>query len=116
MLTMKYALMGEEFTVALTTARYEADNSLYIGMVYYDEDDECWEFFDDLTVCLSGEKVDDSSTCSFINTENSSGALKLIRDYQLAVPTGVYKNSGFCAFPQFEFNMEEVSKYLFPEG
>jgi cellulose synthase/poly-beta-1,6-N-acetylglucosamine synthase-like glycosyltransferase len=51
--------------------------------------------------------------CAFIDTNNlGETILDWIVRNKLGEPTGVIGFSGFCAYPEVRFNMEEVKKYL----
>lgn len=55
--------------------------------------------------------------CAFVDTNNIPNADTLIRVYKLGKPTGRYVSSGFCLYPEYKFNMDEVNKYrLYEEG
>lgn len=50
-------------------------------------------------------------TMAFVDTNNFPEVIKLIEDYNLGEPTGITRVSGFCVYPLYKFNIEEVKKY-----
>ena len=104
---------GSEYEVTLRLNHYAQNNNLYIGI-------DCWEDEDgdklmypepygDLTVNL-GIKCKD--TCAFVDTNNNPGIERWLAENKLAKPTGRVAPSGFCVYPEYEFNMDEVQKYV----
>lgn len=49
--------------------------------------------------------------CAFVDTNNFPKALALISEYKLGKPTGNIGFSGYCAYPEYEFDMTEIGKY-----
>ena len=47
-----------------------------------------------------------------IDINNFPDGIELIRKYELGVFTGNYVYSGFCSYPVFYLNMDNVKKYL----
>lgn len=50
-------------------------------------------------------------TMAFIDTNNFPEAIKIIEEYKLGEPTDITRVSGFCVYPLYKFNLEEVEKY-----
>ena len=54
--------------------------------------------------------------CAFVDTNNFPVAPKLISDYKLGKPTGKFGHSGYCAYPEYEFDPAALEKFcLNPE-
>ena len=51
---------------------------------------------------------------AFVNTNNSLKLDKLLEKYKFAKPTGAIKNSGFCKYPLYEFDLEKMQEYISP--
>ena len=49
--------------------------------------------------------------CQYVDTNNCPWAEQFIHDYNLGEPTGNYGMSGFCFYPEYKFNIEEIEKY-----
>ena len=64
--------------------------------------------FATLTVNLSKKC---KSNCTFIDTNNCPWAEEFISRYALGVPTGNMQVSGWCIYPEYEFDMDTLSKY-----
>ena len=96
----------------LQTDRYNADGSLYIGLL---TDDEGYlESWADMTVCLPDGDAD--LTHVYLDTNNFPEAEDIFDKYDLGRPDGTYGYSGFCAYPRYEVNMENINRFLVPTG
>ena len=89
----------------LVIDRYRANDGLAIEICNDDED--LREIF---TVCLPTEPVKENE--AYIDTNNCSYVLKFIEEYKLGKPTGFMGFSGWCSYPLYRFNMDEVNKYV----
>ena len=49
--------------------------------------------------------------CQFVGMNNCPWAEDFINKYNLGRFTGHYGVSGFCIYPEYEFNLEEIEKY-----
>lgn len=49
--------------------------------------------------------------CQYVDTNNCPWAERFIDLYNLGTPTGNYGMSGFCFYPEYKFNIEELKKY-----
>lgn len=96
------------YSITFELAKYTENGNLYVGMLT-DEDGYTvpWQ---NLTVNL-GEKCKDN--CAFIDVNNNGSAIidwLIIND--LGDVTGNILPSGFCMYPEFEFNMDELVKHV----
>ena len=98
---------GADHPVTFKTSNYANNNNLYIGIVCWDEGfPEPWS---DLTVNLTKKC---KPNCAFIDTNNNGDAIiDWLEENNLGMQTGNFEVSGFCIYPEFEFNMEEIGKY-----
>ena len=48
---------------------------------------------------------------AYIDTNNCSWAEDFLIDNNFGIPTGEYKSSGFCVYPLYQLDLEEISKY-----
>lgn len=101
---------GKVYPITLEIHSY-LEGNLAIQMV-------CWEGgtsepWSSLTVNLDGLRGKD---CAFIDiNDNGQEILGWIIRYGLGVPTGVWKSSGYCSYPEFRFK-EKVLREVDPEG
>ena len=49
--------------------------------------------------------------CQYVDTNNCPWAEQFIREYNLGAPTGNFGMSGFCLYPEYRFDIEELKKY-----
>ena len=49
--------------------------------------------------------------CQYVDTNNCPWAEQFIAEYNLGAPTGNYGISGFCIYPEYRFDIEELKKY-----
>ena len=90
----------------------EVGSYMYGGGLYLSLQDLCedgLEPYADLTVNLPGYQCENS--CAFVDTNNFTQAEKLIAEYKLGKPTGRIGYSGYCVYPEYKFDMDEVRKY-----
>lgn len=102
------SMYGGEYEITLRTNHYANNNNLYIGL-------DCWEDgfpmpYTDLTVNLYPKC---EPNCAFIDINNNGvEIINWLMANKLGKLTGRMCHSGFCQYPEFEFNMEEVQKYV----
>lgn len=97
-----------DHTVSLVTDKYVENDNLYVGIISWDEGyPEPWG---DLTVNLGYEC---SKNCAYIDTNNNGQQIvDWLIENKLGRLTGKVERSGFCVYPEFEFDMNEVNKYF----
>jgi hypothetical protein len=101
------SVYGGEYEVTIKTSTYASNGNLYVGLV-------CWEDgypepYSDITVNLGARC---GSNKGFVDTNNNPGIEDWIEVNKLGKPTGRIAPSGFCVYPEYEFNMEELKKYM----
>ena len=101
---------GKVYPITLEIESYPEGN-LGIQMVCWEDGEpEPWS---SLTVNLDGLREKD---CAYIDTNNNGKEiLAWIIRYGLAVPTGVWKSSGYCSYPDYRFK-EEMLREIDQEG
>ena len=66
--------------------------------------------FATLTTNIDGiEEFEDD--CSCLDTNNCPWAEEFVRDYDLGYFEGVYLYSGYCSYPVYRFNRDEIMTY-----
>lgn len=89
--------------VTIETANYVNNGNLAIQL--WCEDGP----FATLTVNLDNKC---KPNCAFVDTNNCPWAEEFIDQYNLGIPTGNMQISGFCCYPEYEFNLDAVNKYV----
>lgn len=57
-----------------------------------------------------------SDEYAFVDTNNCPWAEELIKEYNLGKPTGMSARSGYCTYPLYKFNFDELEKHkYFPD-
>ncbi len=90
----------KEHDIMVIVSSYCNNNNLYVGLE--DEDHELW----DMTVNL-GQKLPPNQ--AYIDTNNFPEATVLINNHHLGKFTGRTKQSGFCKYPLYEFDMTRLA-------
>lgn len=87
---------------------YIQNGNLYVGLITHEEGyPEPWS---DLTVNLG---VKCKENCAYIDTNNNGNEIiEWLVENKLGVPTGHMRPSGFCVYPEFEFNMDVLMQYV----
>ena len=106
--TLTLNAWGKDHPITFRLDHYADNNNLYVGMITWEDDyAEPWS---DLTVNL-GVKLEPN--IAFIDINNNGWQIIdwLVKN-NLGKPTKLEMISGFCTYPEFEFNMEELMKYV----
>ena len=103
----KYARMHP---MTFQLANYADNGSLYVGLITHEEGyPEPWS---NLTVNLK-ESSRCNPNCAYIDTNNNGDMiLDWLETNGLGEQTGRIAVSGWCVYPEFEFNMEELMKHV----
>lgn len=99
---------GTDHHISFHLANYADNNNLYVGMICHDDGyPEPWS---DLTVNLD---VTLEPNIAFIDVNNNGwNIIDWLIKNNLGQPTKLEMISGFCTYPEFEFNMDELIKYV----
>lgn len=105
---LDYIFLGEKYEVRLKINTYSDNGNLYVGMNYFTDGEE--EPFCDVTVNLS-EKL--PAGMAYIDTNNMGNQiLDWMEQKNLGHCTGERRQSGYCTYPLFQFDMREVMKII----
>lgn len=88
------------YDVQARITRYSMHNNLAVRLVEKDGAP-----FATLTVNL-GDNL--PSTYAYVDTNNCPWAEKFITEYELGEPTGIGKQSGYCMYPLYQFNINKL--------
>ena len=117
MLKFKSPYDGKTYEALIYANRYADNNRLYFALYTFTrdedvDDDDCgyWEPYCDITVNLYA--FISNTDCSYLDTNNAPFIVKFLLDNKLGKLTGRTAQSGFCEYPEFEFDLEEMKYYL----
>lgn len=107
MARLKLKAWGEEHEIILSIEHYADNNNLAIQM---------WHIEDGVLLPWSILTVNTDKrckpNCAFIDTNNNGDhMIEWLEKYNLGMQTGNFNVSGYCIYPEFEFDMDEVMKY-----
>lgn len=102
---------GNQMDAMLIRDAYADNGRLFLGLKTYNEEDKFWEPWCDITVNLPFAPLTDE-TCSYVDTNNAGHLRQWLEDNHLGEWTGKVAHSGYCAYPEFRFNLEEIEKHL----
>lgn len=99
---------GANHPMTFKLNNYCENDNLYVGLIT--NEDGYPEPWSNLTVNLSIKCADD---CAFIDTNNNGEEIIdwLVKN-NLGKPTGRIKASGWCVYPEFKFNIDELMKHV----
>ena len=102
---------GSAHIIQFETANYVNNGNLAVHMLEVNGDYyEPWSF---LTVNLTRKCA---PNCAYIDVNNNGDdIIDWLIDNNLGKPTGRMEISGFCFYPEFEFNMDILNKYSIKE-
>ena len=108
MKTLTLSKYGKDHPMTFELARYANNGNLYVGLITHHEGyPEPWN---NLTVNLD---VICAKNCAFIDTNNNGNEIiAWLIDNELGSLTGDLVPSGWCVYPEFEFNMEKLLQYV----
>lgn len=99
---------GKERPMTFDLDNYLSNGNLYVGIITHEE--EYPRPWSELTVDLNRKCKEN---CAFIDTNNNGNAIvDWLIDNNLGHLTGKTAQSGFCTYPEFEFNMETLMQYV----
>ena len=101
---------GKNHPMTFELNNYLDNGSLYVGLLTNEEGyPEPWQ---NLTVNLDASRFC-KPNCAYIDTNNNGvGIIDWLEENGLGQETGRIGMSGFCAYPEFEFNMEALEKHV----
>jgi len=107
MKTLTLNKYGTERPMSFTLDSYVDNGNLYVGFVTHEEGyPEPWS---DLTVNLG---IKCKANCAFIDINNNGNEIiEWLYSNNIGHLTGRMETSGYCAYPEFEFNMERLVQY-----
>ena len=88
----------------IETGHYFVDDSLVVSIW---NDSGCVA---KITTCLDSLLVHENE--AFLDTNNCPWATHFVQEYCLAEPTGITEKSGFCEYPLYRFNIDELKLYF----
>ena len=94
--------MNKRIKVVAFKTTYNTNDNL--AVVIENED-----FEEVLTVNL--KDIPTNKNCAFVDTNNVFWAEKFLKDNGIAQPTGRYGTSGFCSYPEYNFDMSKLKDY-----
>lgn len=100
---MKNTLKIKGYKVKTHIGNYRSNNNLAISLIT-----DIGEPFATLTVNIN--TLEDDYLAS-VDTNNCPWAEDFIKDNKLGTPTGMYQKSGWCSYPVYRFDLDEVKKY-----
>ena len=102
---------GNDHQISLSVHRYQNNGNLAIQMLGWEDWDgeEFAQPYGMLTVNLTKKC---KPNCAFIDTNNNGDyIIDWLEENGLGMQTGNFEISGFCIYPEFEFDMDVVAKY-----
>lgn len=103
-------IFGNPLTVELEIQCYANNGCMYIGLIEIGGDYP--EHYGDMTVNLDGKCPD---YCGYVDTNHMPQVEEFIRKNELGEFTGLTKQSGFCTYPLYMFNVDKLRE-MCPEG
>lgn len=96
----------------LKTNYIMAPDKLAVQMFCWDEEYKFWEPWSTLTVNTGDQPL--NKNCAFINTNNNKDIIGWMIKNGMGRTTKRFSVSGFCTYPEFEFNDRTLSQMANP--
>lgn len=114
LLQMETQWSDEPILVSLGIHNYQNNGRLALELIEHLADPEygqCEEPYGMVTVNIPDEEVTDND-CGFVDVNNlGKGITEFLKKNGLAHPTGMTGFSGYCAYPEFEFDIDRIKEY-----
>ena len=108
MKTLAMRRHGKEYAITFEINHYLQNGNLYVGMLTREDNHPA--MYGNLTVNLS---VPCKANRAFIDVNNHGlGIIEWLLDNNLGHLTAREKVSGFCSYPEFEFDMDVLMQYI----
>ena len=107
--TINLSMYGEDFELGIEVQKYTYGGGLAL-FLHCMENGEPVEPFADITKNLAGYPT--SGFKAFVDTNNFPQVTELISEFDLGKLTGRVGCSGFCTYPEIDFNMKNIEKYV----
>lgn len=108
MKTVKLSLeSGIEINVQFNIQKYAYFGNTFISL-WQINDDGSVEPYANVTVNLNNKLA---KNYGYVDTNNMPEIEKFLVDNDFAINTGFYRESGFCRYPLYLFNFENIRKY-----
>ena len=101
---------GTKEEVELTIDSYHNSRCLFLGLTTNEEG--FYEPYGDISVNLNDNAPD---YCAYVDTNNMPELEKFLEDNEIGYFTGMVKQSGFCTYPLYMFNIDKLRE-LCPYG
>ena len=96
------------YNCKLSMQKYSNNGNTAIRILSKNEEFDFWEPFAMLTVNF--KKL--SEDYAYLDTNNCPWAEELMEEYNLGEPTDIFEMSGWCVYPMYKLNLEEIQKYI----
>ena len=104
---MHFKLYGFDYDVCIEVGTYLRGGGLCLQLHSMTDGD--LEPYARITTNLSS--FPPAPCCAFLDTNNVEPIQKLVQQYKLGKPTGRIGQSGYCTYPEYRFDMQEIKKY-----
>lgn len=106
MKTYKLKYYGKTYELAPIISEYSYGKRLAIRLVDVNDDNAPFAI---LTVNIPEEKLTNKN-CAFVDNNNFPHCLRFIQVNKLGKPTNRIGLSGYCVYPEFEFDLSMLNK------
>lgn len=101
---------GSDHHMTFHLANYADNGTLYVGLLTSEEGyEEPWQ---NLTVNLNESCLCDENYAYIDINNNGSEIISWLEQNNLGEVTEIWAASGFCMYPKFRFNMDELMKHV----
>lgn len=98
------SMYGGKYELFTVVNKYQHGGGVYVGL--WDEEEGP---FADLTVNLTTNTA--KGNMAYLDTDNFPEGEYIVKKYKLGKFTGIYGYSGYCTYPLYELDIDEIKKY-----
>lgn len=109
---LTYNSYGTEYKIKLELNTY-MDGQLALTAKCWDSEFNFWDNFGTFTVNLNYEGNDPApEDCAYLDTNNLRDVEEWIKENKLGEPTGKRKQSGYCTYPLYKFDIAKIKSII----
>lgn len=99
--------LGEEVKIKFVKGTYVQSGNLYVAALSYDNENQRWELFSDVTVNLCQVRAGEA----FIDVKNCpEEIIHTLVTEKLVTPLSIRRSNGFCVYPLYIFSNKFLDK------
>lgn len=117
MKTFEFNFFNKKYDMCFYLAKYNIDNSIYIGINFYNKEDKCCELWNDLTIFLDSTYTNDilKDNEIYINNDLSNELKNKLIELGFIKLLNKKVYQGFGEYEKAKINIDKIKEYTMEE-